>query len=217
MIKRLVLGFALLFPIFGEGEDISLFFPTGQNVSSALGLSLNDGKLEEGINSKVVVVEPNLVAVSFGLSSSNQEPAFGKDTLVTAILKSENGSLEVGPLRSLGSLTAARSLQVCEEALPPIELLVTQEGALASLADVRTARLQVAKEKFMSELSTFGNSRIKTIENGFGLTTPASPTLEEVNDPFTLVDRLLRLYHAVHLYAAAKANGSSIESSKEES
>jgi len=178
-------------------EKVTILLEVPFEVQNAVGLLLNQDGLTTTYETEVTTLRAPYIAVSFVIPDGLDDPT----TLVTALVRSANGEYHVGELRPSWATQFDNPLPVCQEELPAPAVISGQLGMLSSLVEVRLAREKIAREKFAVRLAQFSSERMATLEKGFGLTPEAGTTIEKVVDPFTLVNRILRVLSAVNTYA----------------
>ena len=183
-------------PTVSTGFIITRFEPP---LDAAIGLRLSPSRLETFMINETKVINHPFISLSFLL------PAEGKNAVVGALLRSAGGKIEGTDMQPEWALRYDYGLPQCSEDLPSPTTLAGQLGMLQSLVEVRSGRARVAREIFLLRLTNFSKERIKKLENGFGLIGKYSQPIDEILDPYTIIDRVTRLVHAVRTYSLLKS------------
>lgn len=82
-----------------------------------------------------------------------------------------------------------------------IRTFFDQKGTLVSLIGVRVSRTTIKRQQIMKKIKDFPSAKLTKIETGFGLIEEGDEPIENLNEPFTMVERLFRVYHALNTYS----------------
>lgn len=189
--RALALSLLLASPLSAQ-ELVEVVVPKHPQADTAVGLLISPEGTTEVYNVQTRPKGASEVQITIPTGQS----ARGSHRYATGMLLSPDGEASFSAVTRIGA--PANSLPICQESLPSSSELVTQSGVLQSLADLRSARVNVMLDKFRLRLSQFDQERLAKLEKGFGLEEP--PALDKVENPFKLVERLSRLLVAIKTY-----------------
>lgn len=152
-------------------------------------------------NLTVVPVEGDGKSINFSYQGSTD-----RNNFLIPIMKVEGA----------GFLQAEQSLPVAATVFPVAKLpacsendleemdmrtFFDQKGTLVSLIGVRVSRTTIKRQQLIKNIKEFPSEKLHKIETGFGLIEEGEEPIENLNEPFTMVERLFRLYHALNTYS----------------
>lgn len=197
MIQRVI--FVLMVVLWGNvafSDPATLITRFSPPLEAAFGIELADTGVQSFTPAEAKVILHPFVSVSFDVKNASP------NGLIGALLRSADGTIQGTELRPRWATSMTQDLPQCPENLPSPSVLAGQVGMLQSLVDVRSGRARVSRELFLVRLANFSEERLAKLEAGFGLVGSDPQSISEVEDPYTLIDRLVRILHAIRTYAA---------------
>ena len=188
-------------PSFAQSRPVSVPIRTELTPLTAVGLILSPGRIIQKAEAGVEKVKEGVWRISFTAQANELE----KDSLVSAMIVSEDGSVAFGdlaPSAFKGSPELYASLPECQAPRMSVAKLQNQASVLESLVAVRSERRQILQESLANELQGELLEKAVRLERGFGLTREKE--LGSGLSPLELVDRLSRLIAAIKNHRASR-------------
>lgn len=198
---KYLLGFVILpFASIALAETVSVPVSVDFVPDKAVGIVITKERFEEKGGAKMKKISESAVEVSFDIDRST----LGEDSLLTAAVRSKDGKVGYGEVRSARDAEKGRSIPACQPATLDDVRLREQMGVLASLIEIRKNRRDVARQKLHNLLNEQTVDKYRTLEEGFGLAK--NQELSSELNPFYLAGRLSRLLLVIRSYNSLKAN-----------
>ena len=181
-------------PSSAQSRSISVPVETSLEPITAVGLILSSERTIEKADVTREKVKDGLWVIAF----KAQENELGKDSLVSAMIIAQDGSVAFGdlmPAALKGSAEQYLSLPECPSPKMSVFKMQSQASVLESLVAVRSERRQVLQASLEKELQGLLLEKAVRLEKGFGLTREED--LTGALAPLKLVDRLSRLIAAI--------------------
>jgi len=198
---RYLLGLTiiLLAPVTALSETVSITVPTNFIPDKAVGIVISKDAFREKREAKMKKISEDAVEVSFDVEKGD----IGEDTVITAAIKSKDGKVGYGPMRSLGGAQKGKEIPACQPPTIDDVRLREQIGVLGSLIEIRKNRRELARKKLENLLNTQAVDKYRTLEEGFGLAK--NQKLSPDSNPYELTGRLSRLLLVIKSYNELKA------------
>lgn len=189
----------LLAPVTALSETVSITVPTNFVPDKAVGIVISKDAFREKREAKMKKISEHAVEVSFEVDRRD----LGEDTVMTAAVKSKDGKVGYGPMRSLGAAQKGKEIPACQPPTIDDVRLREQIGVLGSLIEIRKNRRDVAQKKLENLLSVQTMDKYRTLEEGFGLAK--NQKLSHDINPYELTGRLSRLLLVIKSYNELKS------------